>query len=108
MKFEPKYRLPKETIQIEMLAVCSVTKINVVTLNSKSRKRGTVFARKIISYLFKYRHPTKRVAELLGGQDHSTVIYHQQDVEGKLKIKDKLIIETLEKVRNEIERIKIS
>lgn len=106
MKFKPKYRLSKETITIEMLAVCSVTKIKPDILTAKNKKSGTVFARKIISYLFKYRHPTKLVAELLGGQHYSTVIHHQQDIEDKIKIKDKLVIEILNNVKNEIERLK--
>ena len=57
------------------------------TLRGQRRDKKTALARRIAMYLLREesRLPSTRVGELLGGKDHSTVLYAQRRFEEQLE-----------------------
>ncbi|MGM9705979.1 MAG: chromosomal replication initiator protein DnaA [Prevotella sp.] len=68
--------------------VCNHYNVTPAAVNSRSRKRDYVVARQVAIYLAqKYtKMPASRIGKLIGGRDHSTVIYSCSQVEQRMKI----------------------
>ncbi|MCR5270637.1 MAG: chromosomal replication initiator protein DnaA [Prevotella sp.] len=76
------------TIDDILETVCKHYGVNQQQVYSKSRKREFVQARQISMYLAqKYtKMPASRIGQLIGGRDHSTVLYSCSSVEKLLKV----------------------
>ena len=72
-------------------SVCQHYNVTPANINSRSRKKDYVMARQVSIYLAqKYtKMPASRIGRLVGGRDHSTVIYSCNQVERRLKIDQK-------------------
>ena len=68
--------------------VCNHYNVTPAAINGRSRKKDYVVARQVSIYLAqKYtKMPASRIGRLLGGRDHSTVIYSCNQVEQRLKV----------------------
>ena len=79
------------TVDDIMDKVCQHYNVTPANINSKSRKKDYVMARQVSIYLAqKYtKMPASRIGRLVGGRDHSTVIYSCNQVERRLKIDKK-------------------
>lgn len=79
------------TIDNIIESVCQHYKVTPQAVNGRSRKRDLVMARQVSIYLAqKYtKLPATRIGKLVGGRDHSTVIYSCNQVEQRLKIDTK-------------------
>lgn len=75
------------TVDDIMEAVCSHYNVTTASINGRSRKREIVLARQTAMYLAQKltKMPTNRIGKLIGGRDHSTVIYSCNQVEQRLK-----------------------
>lgn len=64
-------------------AVCKHFKLSSGDLRGSSRKASLVFARQILMYLLRKKLglPLEQVGEIIGGRDHSTVIYGVEKIE---------------------------
>ena len=71
--------------------VCNHFNVSPSAVGGKSRKRDFVVARQVSMYLAqKYtKMPASRIGRLVGGRDHSTVIYSCNQVEQRIKIDKK-------------------
>ena len=69
--------------------------VTPANINSRSRKKDFVMARQVAVYLAqKYtKLPASRIGRLVGGRDHSTVIYSCNQVERRMKIDQKFLSE---------------
>lgn len=67
--------------------VCSFYDVTPAMVNSRSRKKNVVVARQVATYLAQKhtKMPSNRIGQLMGGRDHSTVIYSCAQVEQRLK-----------------------
>ena len=72
-------------------SVCQHYNVTPANINSRSRKKDYVMARQVSIYLAqKYtKMPASRIGRLVGGRDHSTVIYSCNQVERRMKIDQK-------------------
>ena len=72
-------------------SVCQHYNVTTANINSRSRKKEYVMARQVSIYLAqKYtKMPASRIGRLVGGRDHSTVIYSCNQVEQRIKIDKK-------------------
>ena len=72
-------------------SVCQHYNVTPANISSRSRKKDYVMARQVAVYLAqKYtKMPASRIGRLVGGRDHSTVIYSCNQVERRLKIDQK-------------------
>lgn len=72
-------------------SVCQHYNVTPANINSRSRKKDYVMARQVSIYLAqKYtKMPASRIGQLVGGRDHSTVIYSCNQVEQRIKIDKK-------------------
>lgn len=88
---------PKEDFLMER--VCELMQVDPLELKSKSRKRCLVESRQILMYLMKEQTSLslKKIGELLGGRDHSTVLYGIQVVQDLVDI-DKHFRQRLAKI----------
>ncbi len=79
------------TIDEIIESVCQHYNVTPANINSRSRKKDYVMARQVSIYLAqKYtKMPASRIGRLVGGRDHSTVIYSCNQVERRLKIDQK-------------------
>jgi len=79
--------------------VCSHYNVTVAAINGKSRKREFVVARQAAMYLAQKhtKMPASRIGKLIGGRDHSTVIYSCSQVEKRMKI-DHAFAEDIESI----------
>lgn len=66
------------------------------------RKGAVIKSRKFACYFLirckLYKFTLMQVGEILGYPDHATVLHHVRDIEGYIDIKDKMSIETLDKL----------
>ncbi len=69
-------------------SVCHHYKVTPQAVNGRSRKKDYVMARQVSIYLAqKYtKMPASRIGKLMGGRDHSTIIYSYNQVEQRLKV----------------------
>lgn len=69
-------------------SVCSHFNVTTAAIMGRSRKRDIVTARQVAIYLAqKYtKMPSSRIGRLIGGRDHSTVIYSCSQVEHHMKV----------------------
>ena len=76
-------------------SVCQHYNVTPTNINSRSRKKDFVMARQVAVYLAqKYtKLPASRIGCLVGGRDHSTVIYSCNQVERRMKIDQKFLSE---------------
>ena len=76
-------------------SVCQHYNVTPANINSRSRKKDFVMARQVAVYLAqKYtKLPASRIGRLVGGRDHSTVIYSCNQVERRMKIDQKFLSE---------------
>lgn len=72
-------------------SVCQHYNVTPANISSRSRKKDYVMARQVTIYLAqKYtKMPASRIGRLVGGRDHSTVIYSCNQVEQRIKIDKK-------------------
>ena len=78
-------------------SVCQHYNVTPANINSRSRKKDFVMARQVAVYLAqKYtKLPASRIGRLVGGRDHSTVIYSCNQVERRMKIDQKFLNEII-------------
>ena len=95
------------TVEDIIESVCQHYNVTPAISNSRSRKNDYGMARQISIYLAqKYtKMPASRIGRLVGGRDHSTVIYSCNQVEQRLKVDRKFSseissIENSFKIRN--------
>lgn len=95
------------TVEDIIESVCQHYNVTPANINSRSRKKDYVMARQVSIYLAqKYtKMPASRIGRLVGGRDHSTVIYSCNQVEQRLKVDRKFSseissIENSFKIRN--------
>ncbi len=76
-------------------SVCTHYNVTPVNINCRSRKKDYVTARQVTIYLAqKYtKMPATRIGEMVGGRDHSTVIYSCNQVEQRIKYDNKFLNE---------------
>jgi chromosomal replication initiator protein len=97
-------RVLKHTVKVEkepltvndiIDSVCSHYNVTPVNINCRSRKKDYVTARQVTIYLAqKYtKMPATRIGKLVGGRDHSTVIYSCNQVEQRIKYDKKFLNE---------------
>jgi len=87
------------TIDDILEIVCNHYEIKPSDVRGKSRKKSIAIARQVVMYLAQ-RHtkmPTSRIGKLIGGRDHSTVIYSCAQVEKRMKV-DKAFAENVESI----------
>ncbi len=79
---------PKEIVS----AVSKHFKVSVEELRGSSRKSSFVFARQVAMYLLRkdLNIPLEYIGDLLGGRDHSTIIYGVGKMEKEIKINSSL------------------
>ena len=79
------------TVDAIIESVCQHYNVTPANINSRSRKKDYVMARQVSIYLAqKYtKMPASRIGRLVGGRDHSTVIYSCNQVERRIKIDQK-------------------
>ena len=96
----------KVNVTIEMITknVCSYLKVDENKIREKTRKKEIVLARQIAMYLAKEltKSSLKTIGLHFGGRDHSTVIHACTSIE-ELKIKDSVLNEIVESLKNQIE-----
>ncbi|MHB8828816.1 MAG: chromosomal replication initiator protein DnaA [Syntrophales bacterium] len=101
------YKTEKKEISIEDITkvVCSQLNVKLPEIKSNKKNKNIVEARQVAMFLA--REMTNAsfpdIGEKIGGRDHSTVIYSFNKIKKKLQ-SDKLLIETVEKIRNIIIR----
>ena len=86
-------------------AIFKALNVTKEQIQSKSRKREIVTARYIFIGLQKELGgylPLKKLGELVGGRDHSTVIHALNTFNDMIEIKDKKFKQDLDLVRKEI------
>lgn len=86
-------------------AIFKALKVTKEQIQSKNRKKEIVTARYIFIGLQKELGvylPLKKVGKLVGGRDHSTVIYALNRFNDLIEIKDKHFNKSLDLVRKEI------
>ena len=95
------------TVEDIIESVCQHYNVPPANINSRSRKKDYVMARQVSIYLAqKYtKMPASRIGRLVGGRDHSTVIYSCNQVEQRIKVDRKFSseissIENSFKIRN--------
>jgi len=68
--------------------VCSHFNVTVNAVNSRSRKQEIVLARQVSMYLAQKhtKMPASRIGKLVGGRDHSTVLYSCSQIEKRLQV----------------------
>jgi chromosomal replication initiator protein len=78
--------------------------LDLVKLNSKSRKREIVLVRQLSMYLAKLltKHSLKTIGEEFGGRDHTTVLYSCRSIENSMDT-DRDFKMTVEALKKEIE-----
>ena len=76
------------TVDDILESVCSHYDVTQAAIMGRSRKRDIVMARQVSVYLAqKYtKMPSSRIGRLIGGRDHSTVIYSCSQVEQRMKV----------------------
>ena len=81
--------------------VCSHYNVTPANINGRSRKKDYVTARQVSIYLAqKYtKMPATRIGRMVGGRDHSTVIYSCHQVEQRIKY-DKKFLKELTSIEN--------
>ena len=96
----------KITPDMIIKSVVKITGVSTEKINSNKRDKISTLARRITMYLLREDgHMTSSaVGEMLGGKDHSTVIYAQKAIENALKT-DLVVREKINSIR---ELIKIS
>lgn len=86
-------KVNEEPLTIEEIieSVCQHYNVTPANINSRSRKKDYVMARQVSIYLAqKYtKMPATKIGKLVGGRDHSTVIYSYNQVEQRIKIDQK-------------------
>mgnify|MGYP002516266372 CR=1 FL=1 len=82
-------------------AVCNHYNVTPAAVNGRSRKRDYVTARHVSIYLAqKYtKMPASRIGRLIGGRDHTTVLYSCSQVEKRIKV-DKKFLDDLTSIEN--------
>lgn len=72
-------------------SVCQHYNVTPQAVNGRSRKRNLVLARQVSIYFAqKYtKMPASRIGKLIGGRDHSTVLYSCNQVEQRMKVDKK-------------------
>ena len=84
-----------------MEAVCKHFEVATSTISGRSRKKDIVVARQVVMF-FMQKHmqmPTTRIGRLVGGRDHSTVLYSCSQIEKRLKT-DKQFAKTMTLIEN--------
>lgn len=91
VKRSVKVETTQLTVEEIIESVCQHYNVTPANINSRSRKKDYVTARQVSIYLAqKYtKLPASRIGRLVGGRDHSTVIYSCNQVEQRLKIDKK-------------------
>lgn len=76
------------TVDDIMENVCTHFNVTTAAVNGKSRKRDYVVARQVAMYLAQKhtKMPASRIGKLIGGRDHSTVIYSCSQIEKRMKV----------------------
>ncbi len=96
----------KVNVTIEMITknVCSYLRVDENKIRDKTRKKEIVLARQIAMYLSKEltKSSLKTIGLHFGGRDHSTVIHACSSIE-ELKVKDSVLKEIIETLKNQIE-----
>ena len=86
-------KVEKEPLTIDNIIerVCNHYNVTPANINGRSRKKDYVTARQVSIYLAqKYtKMPASRIGRLVGGRDHSTVIYSCNQVEQRIKFDKK-------------------
>ena len=87
-------QMRKQQVTIDMIQqkVCDYYNMDVVLLQSKTRKREIALARQISMYLTKKYtdHPLSYIGSHLGGKDHATVHYACKTIAEQMEIDKKL------------------
>ena len=89
------------TVDDIMETVCKHYGVSQQQVFSRSRKRDLVLVRQISMYLAqKYtKMPASRIGQLIGGRDHSTVLYSCASIEKQLKV-DKAFQEEMNSIEH--------
>ena len=97
VKHSVKTEAPTLTVEYIIESVCQHYNVTPANINSRSRKKDYVMARQVSIYLAqKYtKLPASRIGRLVGGRDHSTVIYSCNQVEQRIKVDKKFSSEIL-------------
>ena len=86
-------RVEKNPLTVEEIVetVCQHYNVTPANINGRSRKKDYVTARQVSIYLAQKhtKMPASRIGKLIGGRDHSTVIYSCNQVEQRIKIDKK-------------------
>ena len=84
-----------------MEAVCKHFEVATSTISGRSRKKDIVVARQVVMF-FMQKHmqmSTTRIGRLVGGRDHSTVLYSCSQIEKRLKT-DKQFAKSMALIEN--------
>lgn len=94
--------------QIIFEAACNVMNINKNELQSKSRKRECVYARKLVAFALREKHMLSlpKCAKITK-QNHSTILYHIRDINNLIQINDLLIKNKLIEFDMELKRLSL-
>lgn len=89
------------TVDDILESVCQHYNVTPQAVNGRSRKRDLVVARQVSIYFAqKYtKMPASRIGKLIGGRDHSTVLYSCTQVEQRMKV-DKKFQSELSSIEN--------
>lgn len=78
---------PNHRISMAIAKVCNHFDISSATLKSKSRKKELVWARCIVIHYLRNNTALtlKKIGSMMGGRDHTTVIYQLEQYDDLLK-----------------------
>lgn len=85
--------------------ICAYMQVTMPQVRSASRKREVVTARELISFYLKSCHgfSYKKIGEILGGRDHSTVISANKRIQGYLDCGDELVCNAVAEINKQLE-----
>lgn len=89
--------------------ICKVTNVSFDSIKNGSRKTNKVLTRHLISYYARknYGYAYSLIGELLGGQDHTTVINGARRIQELISTSDKIVCNAVVKINLAIEKEKI-
>lgn len=92
---------PLQIIEI----ICEYTCISMPEVRSASRRREVVTARELIIYYLKSCHgfSYKKIGEILGGRDHTTVLAANRRMQGFLDCSDEVICNAIAAINKRLE-----
>jgi chromosomal replication initiation ATPase DnaA len=99
---EPKCQRSMEDI---IQVVCEETGVNINTIRSKTRIRGVVLARHLISYYAKRCTglSLQQIGYALGGNDHTTVIHANRSIKDLIETEDIAVCGAIAKINMRLE-----